>query len=153
MLKLSPDDKQGSCSGPIEKGAWSILASTRSPRCTHWFQGWGWYSSTWQAKEKQTWSLIIIVQVHLFFIYNFITIIMIGNVHHHHFSIITSDLEPPPTPPFTLSLPPTIEAWASHNVLGREAIGVQAVAPGRRVSTEDPSSPPYPPAIIKSCTG
>ena len=55
MLKLSPDNKQGS-SDPIERVAWYNLACWRSPIFTHWFQGWGWYSSTWQAKEKQTWS-------------------------------------------------------------------------------------------------
>ena len=73
MLKLSPD-KQESCSGPIERVACLDLACTRSPTCSHWFQGWGWYSSTWQAKEKQSWSLIAIVKVHLLLIYNFITI-------------------------------------------------------------------------------
>ena len=66
---------------------------------------------------------------------------MIGNVHYHHFTIITSDLMESPSsnakPPFTLSLPPTIEARARFNALGRVAIGVQAVAPGRRVSTEE----------------
>ena len=52
-------------------------------------------------------------------------------------------------PPVTRSLPPTTDARAASNDLGREAKGVQAVAPGRRVSTDSrkfqvpvPSTPP-----------
>jgi len=63
---------------------------------------------------------------------------------------ITSDLgeRELSTPPTTLILPPaTIEARARLKLLGREARGVQDVAPGRRVTTEerrllDPSRPP-----------
>ena len=52
---------------------------------------------------------------------------------------ITSDLvEEELKPPTTLILPPaTVEARAAYNPLGREARGVQAVAPGRRVTTEE----------------
>ena len=43
----------------------------------------------------------------------------------------------------TLILPPaTDEARGTYNPLGREARGVQAVAPGRRVTTEPSSAPP-----------
>ena len=67
-----------------------------------------------------------------------------------YFQILTSDLRgeslTPSQPPVTLILPPTIEAGAKPSDLGREARGVQACAPGRRVSTEesrlDPSKPP-----------
>ena len=70
-----------------------------------------------------------------------------------YISIITSDLEEPTTqPPLSLSLPPTIEARALDNGRGRLAIGVQAVAPGRRVSTEERMLvPSYPPATTKAC--
>ena len=56
-----------------------------------------------------------------------------------NFQIITSDLEEEPSqPPVTLILPPTMEARARYkNVLGKEASGVHACAPGRRVSTEE----------------
>ena len=62
-------------------------------------------------------------------------------------AMITSDLKEEEMPPTTLNLPTaTIEARAELNLLGREARGVQAVAPGRRVTTEervlDPSLPP-----------
>ena len=81
--------------------------------------------------------------------------------------MVTSDLEEvwepdpqpsnpqsPAKPPVTLSLPPTIEARASLNALGREARGVQAVAPGRRVSTEECQlDPSFPPATTSSCKG
>ena len=52
---------------------------------------------------------------------------------------ITSDLVEPCSskPPVTLILPPTTEARGAVNGLGREARGVQTVASGRRVSTEE----------------
>ena len=52
---------------------------------------------------------------------------------------ITSDVrEEEWKPPTTLIFPPaTVEARALVNPLGREARGVQAVAPGRRVTTEE----------------
>ena len=52
---------------------------------------------------------------------------------------ITSDLkEEEWRPATTLNLPPaTVEARAAFNPLGREARGVQTVAPGRRVTTEE----------------
>ena len=61
---------------------------------------------------------------------------------YDHFSIITSEFQDgdwmlPSKPPTTLSLPPTIEACTLLIGLGREARGSQAVAPGRRVSTEE----------------
>ena len=67
---------------------------------------------------------------------------------------ITSDLkEEDLGPATTLNLPPaTVEARAELNPLGREARGVQAGAPGRRVTTEErrlnPSS--RPPATTKA---
>ena len=52
--------------------------------------------------------------------------------------VTTSDLqEEPSNPPVSLILPPTIETRAELNGLGKEASGVQACAPGRRVSTEE----------------
>ena len=68
---------------------------------------------------------------------------MFGSAHCalYHFPIITSDLAETPVsePPFTLILPPTIEARALLNALGREvmAVRIQAVAPGRRVITSE----------------
>ena len=57
-----------------------------------------------------------------------------------YFQILTSDLRgeslTPSQPPVTLILPPTIEAGAKPSDLGREARGVQACAPGRRVITD-----------------
>ena len=51
---------------------------------------------------------------------------------------ITSDLVEVEKPPRTLIFPPvTMDARAELNPLGREARGVQAVAPGRRVNTEE----------------
>ena len=66
--------------------------------------------------------------------------------------MITSDLtEEPSQPPVTLSLPPTIEARAPLNDLGKEASGVHDGAPGRRVSTEESSlNPLAPPATINA---
>ena len=52
-----------------------------------------------------------------------------------------------------LIFPLTIDAWVIITARGREARGVQAVAPGRRVITEeeaDDISPP--PAITNACT-
>ena len=69
--------------------------------------------------------------------------------HAVHIDKSTSDLEPPKPskPPITLTLPPTIEAWALYNNLGSDARGAQAVDPGRRVSTlEKPLNPSVPPA-------
>ena len=51
-------------------------------------------------------------------------------------------MEEPSQPPVTLIFPPSIEARAPHNDLGKEARGVQACAPGRRVSTEASLAPP-----------
>ena len=81
----------------------------------------------------------------------------IGNVHHHHhhFTIITSDLmlEPPSLPPLIRILPPTIDARARYNVRGREARGVQVVAPWRRVTTEEVRPDGVrPPATMNACT-
>ena len=58
-------------------------------------------------------------------------------------------------PPTTLNLPPaTMEARAAYNPVGREARGVQAVAPGRRVTTEERRlldvTPSQPPATTKA---
>ena len=60
---------------------------------------------------------------------------------------ITSDLGEYPSPkapvsvkpPVTLILPPTTEARALFNALGRETRGVQTVAPERRIKTEEES--------------
>ena len=56
------------------------------------------------------------------------------------------------SPATTLILPPaTMDARAELNPLGREARGVQAVAPGRRVTTEErPLGPSLPPATTKA---
>ena len=62
--------------------------------------------------------------------------------------IVTWELKElePKYPPLSLTLPRTTEALALLIGLGREARGVQAGAPGRRVTTEerrlDPSQPP-----------
>ena len=60
--------------------------------------------------------------------------------------IVTWELREPVQPPLSLILPLTSEALALLIGLGREARGVQAGAPGRRVTTEerrlDPSQPP-----------
>ena len=65
-----------------------------------------------------------------------------------NFQIFTSDLmeERSSRPPVTLILPPTIEAPARCNGLGKEASGVHDDAPGRRVSTEESRSDPSLPA-------
>ena len=146
VFKLSPDT-HGRCWVPTESAAWPNLATSISPTSTHFILGSGWNSSTWQAKEKPTWSLAVIVQVHLF---------PDWDNYHIHFTIITSDLMefPSSTPPFTLSLPPTIEAWAKYKGRGREARGFQAVAPGRRVSTDEKKmeSSFRPPATTSACS-
>ena len=63
-------------------------------------------------------------------------------------------LKPPAKPPLILILPPTIDARAYSNVRGREARGVQAVAPGRRLTTDEVESPPEidvsPPATMNA---
>ena len=61
--------------------------------------------------------------------------------------IVTWELwEEPVQPPVSLILPLTSEAFALLNGLGNEARGVQAGAPGGKVSTEErrlePSLPP-----------
>ena len=54
--------------------------------------------------------------------------------------IVTWELkEEPVQPPVSLILPLTSEALALLKGLGSEARGVQAVAPGRRVTTEERS--------------
>ena len=42
--------KHGSTSEPIERAAWAVLPVSSCPIVVHWFEGSGWYSSTWQAK-------------------------------------------------------------------------------------------------------
>ena len=42
--------KQGSASESIERTAWAYLPVSSCPTVVHWFEGSGWYSSTWQAK-------------------------------------------------------------------------------------------------------
>ena len=112
--------KQGSASESIERTAWAYLPVSSCPTVVHWFEGSGWYSSTWHTKMISLLSSFYCKPT--------------SSIIQRSFQIITSDL---PEPPVSLILPPTVEARAAHNGLGKEAIGVQACAPGRRVSTEE----------------
>ena len=59
LLKLPPDDKQGSSWGPIERAAWLYLPTWRFPTVTHWFHGWGWYSTTWWEEQPPSSTVIL----------------------------------------------------------------------------------------------
>ena len=84
---------------------------------------------------------------------------------HKHFGTVTSDLvEEPSKPAITLSLPPTTDAWAYIRLRGREARGVQTVAPGFSVRTEERrwdtsrlsilwTTSRAPPATTSACEG
>ena len=120
--------KQGSASESIERTAWEFLPVSSCPTVVHWFEGSGWYSSTWQAKMISLLSSSYCKPT--------------SSTIQGILQIITSDLmEEPSTPPVSLILPPTMEARAAYNDLGKEASGVQ-YAPGRRVSTEERSLDP-----------
>ena len=115
----------------MERTAWASLFVSSLPTVVHWLSGW--YSNTWQAEMISSLSPIYCKPT--------------SSIIQRNFQIITSDLSNQPSqPPVTLILPPTIEAGAPANGVGKEASGVQACAPGRRVITEesrlDPSEPP-----------
>ena len=130
--------KQGNSSGPMERTAWLFLFASSCPTLVHWFRGSGWYSSTWQIKMISLSSSSYCKPT--------------SSTIKGNFQIFTSDLwEEPYRPPVSLIWPPTIEARTPDNALGKEASGVQACAPGRRVSTEESRlDPSWPPATINA---